>query len=86
MRTLMYGLALTALLLASPALAYESDDYRQALFEHFDADADDTLSVDEFGRIKPDYQSFGDTDRNRDRKVDRFEFQEAPTIFVRRPY
>jgi hypothetical protein len=82
----MYGFALTALLLASPALAGKFSDHRQELFEHFDIDADDALTVDEFGRIKPDYQAFGDADSNRDGKLNRFEFQEAPTILVRRTY
>jgi hypothetical protein len=86
MKTFRYGLALTALLLASPLLAGEDGDYRQALFERFDANTDDALSADEFGRIKADYQSFADADENRDGKVDRFEFQNAPAMIVRRIY
>ena len=86
MRTIVYGVALTALLLASPVLGDQDDDYRQALFERFDMNADGALSSDEFGWIKFDYQSFADADENRDGKVDRFEFQDAPAMFVRRIY
>jgi hypothetical protein len=86
MKTFVYGLILTALLLASPALADENDDYRTLLFERFDVNADDRLSADEFGRIKHDYQSFADADANRDGKLDRFEFQYAPAMIVRRMY
>jgi hypothetical protein len=85
MKTLVYGIVLTVLLLASPALS-DPNGYRQALFDRFDRDADDSLSADEFGRIKLDYQAFGDSDRNRDGKLNRFEFEEAPAIFVREAY
>jgi hypothetical protein len=86
MKTFVYGLILAALLLASPALADENGDYRALLFERFDVNADDRLSADEFGCIKHDYQSFADADANRDSKLDRFEFQHAPAMMVRRCY
>ncbi len=86
LKILGYAVVLAAMLLASPALADEDDDYRAALFERFDVNADGRLSADEFGRIKHDHQSFGDADTNRDGAVDRFEFQDAPAMIVRRIY
>ncbi|MGH8727937.1 MAG: hypothetical protein ACREV9_07230 [Burkholderiales bacterium] len=84
MKTIFYSLALIAFLLGGTALA--DDDYRAALFERFDANSDDRLSPDEFGRVKYDWQSFADADTDRSGDLDRHEFIAAPALLTRYIY